>query len=134
MKKRKIIIIAVILFVLLVFILYFFIGFDTKKVVPKSKCSPETEEIINIGSVEGIDLYSYCIEDVKFLNNDGDYTSRNSFLKGTGYVTMIWDGGSLIYKGKNYYIIDCKQLNGEHLKYIISNIDNQQDAWSHCRD
>lgn len=110
----------------------FLFGVENKIITLKSNCNIDKEKLKEIGKVEGIDLYSYCIEDIKFLNSDGNFNFEKELLKGSHYVTMVWDGGTKIYKGINYYITDCHNLSG-HIRYIISNLNNQEDTWKKCR-
>ena len=144
-SKKKAFLISLIVFIGVFVIVIFLvklliIGFDTKKVIPKLKCSPSTEKLIKVGKVKDVDyvgkvkylsLYSYCIDKISFKNGTGSFSSEKELLKGTRYLTMVWDGGTRYYRGKNYILIDCQNLSG-HLKYIISKVENSNDAWRYC--
>ena len=121
--------VLVIVFVAIQLFYVVFIGIDNKKVVPNVNCS---SSLLKVGTVEGVNLYTYCIEDIKFLKNDGNYDSQKQFLKGTHFESFIWDGGSRVYRGKNYYITECNELKSKPVKYIISSLESQNEAWKHC--
>ena len=126
-------VLAIIMIILGIQLIYIFLfGVENKIVTPKKNCITSEEKLKKIRTIGDIDLYTYCIKNINFIGTDNTLSSLDDLKKGSHYYTMYSDGGTEIYHGLNYSIVDCQELNDVHVKYIISKKGYEDYAWKFC--
>ena len=126
---NKKILLPIIIFIILCGLLYF--NIPLKIVKPETECSGDLKKI---GSIDHRDVYTYCIKDFKMIPGMNERMSTKTIEKGTIKTNCYWDGGTCIYSGINYIIVDCQdyQKNPKTSDIIITTKKNEQNVLGAC--
>ena len=136
MKKIIIVILTIFGFLLFLLILH---NIPFKYVVKTKNCEANDSSLKKIASLKHRDLYTYCLDDVKMIPNVlNNSTKPSTIRKGTIKTGFIWDGGTTIFTGVNYIIVDCRDISltddNNYLPLIITTSEYENNAWKYCHD